>query len=57
MKLDHLDVEAERLRLELRLTQLEAQEKATSNFLPFCQYVWPEMLVSIIGGYARPLIV
>ena len=45
MKLDHLDVEAERLRLELRLTQLEAQEKATSNFLPFCQYVWPEMLV------------
>ena len=45
MKLDHLDVEAERLRLELRLTQLEAQEKATSNFLSFCQYVWPEMLV------------
>ena len=45
MKLDSLDVEAERLRLELRLTQLEAQEKATSDFLSFCQYVWPEMLV------------
>jgi len=39
------DVEAEQLRLELRLKQLEAREACTSNFLPFCQYVWPEMLV------------
>ena len=39
------DVEAERLRLELRLKLLEAQERATSDFLSFCQYVWPEMLV------------
>ena len=39
------DVEAERLRLELRLQLLEAQEKATTSFLDFCKYVWPEMLV------------
>lgn len=39
------DIEAERLRLELRLKLLEAQERATSDFLSFCQYVWPEMLV------------
>ena len=39
------DVEAERLRLELRLRLLEAQERASSDFLSFCQYVWPEMLV------------
>ncbi len=39
------DVEAERLRLQLRLKLLEAQERATSDFLSFCQYVWPEMLV------------
>ena len=45
MKLDIQDVEAERLRLELRLTQLDAQDKAKATFLSFCQYVWPEMLV------------
>ena len=39
------DIEAERLRLELRLSLLEAREKANSNFLDFCKYVWPEMLV------------
>ena len=39
------DIESERLRLELRLQLLEAQEKATSSFLDFCKYVWPEMLV------------
>ena len=39
------DVEAERAKLELRLLQLEAQERATSNFLDFCRYVWPEMIV------------
>jgi len=40
-----VDVEAERLRLELRLGLLAAQERSTSNFLDFCRYVWPEMLV------------
>ena len=39
------DVEAERVKLELRLLQLETQERATSNFLDFCKYVWPEMIV------------
>ena len=39
------DVEAERLRLELRLSLLEAREKSTTTFLDFCRYVWPEMLV------------
>lgn len=39
------EIEAERLRLELRLKLLEAQERATGDFLSFCQYVWPEMLV------------
>ena len=39
------DIETERLRLELRLQLLEAQEKATTSFLDFCKYVWPEMLV------------
>jgi predicted phage terminase large subunit-like protein len=39
------DIEAERLRLELRLSLLEAREKANATFLDFCKYVWPEMLV------------
>lgn len=39
------DVAAEIARLEYRKVLLEAQEKATSNFLDFCRYVWPEMLV------------
>jgi predicted phage terminase large subunit-like protein len=39
------DIDAERLRLELRLSLLEAREKANSTFLDFCKYVWPEMLV------------
>ena len=39
------DLEAEQLRLELRLRVLEARDKATATFLDFCKYVWPEMLV------------
>ena len=39
------DAEEEMLRLQLRLQLLEAQERATTNFIDFCQYVWPEMLV------------
>jgi predicted phage terminase large subunit-like protein len=45
MKPDTQDIEQERLRLELRLSLLEARDKATSTFLDFCKYVWPEMLV------------
>ena len=44
------DIEAERLRLELRLSLLEAREKANANFLDFAKYVWPEM---IIGEHHR----
>jgi len=44
------DIEAERLRLELRLQLLEAREKANANFLDFAKYVWPEM---IIGEHHR----
>ena len=39
------DVESERLKLEYRLAQLQAQERATNCFLDFCRYVWPEMIV------------
>ena len=39
------DIEAEQLRLELRLRVLEARDKATASFIDFCKYVWPEMLV------------
>ena len=39
------DAQEEQLRLELRLRLLEAQERATSNFIDFAKYVWPEMLV------------
>lgn len=39
------DLEAEQLRLELRLRVLEARSLATATFLDFCKYVWPEMLV------------
>ena len=45
MSTQNADVEAERLRLELRLKLLEARERATTNFIDFCKYVWPEMLV------------
>jgi len=39
------DIESHRKKLQLRMLQLEAQDKARDTFLSFCQYVWPEMLV------------
>ena len=33
------------LKLQLRLQLLEIREQSTTNFLSFCRYVWPEMLV------------
>ena len=63
------DIEEERLRLELRLKLLETHERATGNFIDFCQYVWPEMLVGdhhrmiaekfdrVISGECKRLIV
>jgi len=40
------DIEAERLRLQLRLAMLEAQEGAQNSFLSFAKYVWPEAILS-----------
>jgi predicted phage terminase large subunit-like protein len=34
----------EQARLELRLLQIEAQEKARTDFLSFAKYVWPEAI-------------
>jgi predicted phage terminase large subunit-like protein len=39
------DVEAELARLQYRKALLDTQERASSNFIDFCKYVWPEMLV------------
>lgn len=39
------EIEEERLRLELRLTQLEAQDRSRKNFLDFVRYVWPEAIL------------
>ena len=41
-------IEAEQLRLELRLLQLEAQSRAQRNFIDFAKYVWP---AAIIGSH------
>jgi hypothetical protein len=40
------EVEAERLKLELRLALLEAQEHGRGSFIGFCNYVWPEAILS-----------
>jgi predicted phage terminase large subunit-like protein len=40
------EIEAEKLKLELRLALLEAQEGGRENFLSFCRYVWPEAILS-----------
>ena len=40
------DIEAERLRLELRLALLQAQESARTNFIDFARYVWPAAIIS-----------
>ena len=39
------EVEAERLKLEYRLAQLETQDKARTHFIDFVRYVWPQMIV------------
>ena len=40
------DVEAEQLKLELRLALLEGQEQAQDTFIGFSRYVWPEAIIS-----------
>ena len=44
------DVEAERLKLEYRLAQLQTQERAKTHFLDFVRYVWPD---AILGEHHR----
>jgi predicted phage terminase large subunit-like protein len=46
------EIQEEMLRLEYRLQLLQAQERATSSFLDFCRYVWPEM---IVGAHHRKI--
>jgi len=54
MAAQHIPPEAqeEMLKLQLRLQQIETRERATGNFLDFCQYVWPEM---IVGAHHRKI--
>jgi predicted phage terminase large subunit-like protein len=42
------DIEANRLRLEYRLAQLQTQERARTHFIDFVRYVWPE---AILGAH------
>lgn len=42
------DVEIQRAKLELRMLQLEAQERARENFIDFVRYVWP---AAILGAH------
>ena len=45
MNLDtHTDAEVQKLRLELRLKQLEKVETCKSEFLPFVRAMWPEFI-------------
>jgi predicted phage terminase large subunit-like protein len=39
------DAQEEMLRLQLRLQMLETHDRATSSFIDFAKYVWPEMLI------------
>jgi len=39
------EIEAERLKLEYRLAQIETQEAARTNFLDFVRYVWPDAIL------------
>ena len=65
----HDDPREQMLRLELRLKQLQALEHASSSFLTFAKYMWPEAILSehhkrmanafdrIISGRLKRLIV
>jgi hypothetical protein len=39
------EIDAERLKLEYRLAQLGAQDKAKSSFIDFARYVWPSAII------------
>ena len=42
------DIEADRLRLEYRLQQLDTQERARTKFIDFVRYVWP---TAVLGSH------
>jgi predicted phage terminase large subunit-like protein len=44
--MDPKEVEAQRLRLELRLALLERRERSKAKFLDFARYAWPEAIFS-----------
>jgi predicted phage terminase large subunit-like protein len=46
------EAQEQMMKLQLRLEQIEARERATDKFLDFCQYVWPEM---IVGAHHRKI--
>ncbi len=52
MNSHHADLEAEELRLELRLKMLEAQDSARNNFFDFVRYVWP---AAILGAHHKKM--
>lgn len=39
------DIEADRLRLEYRLAQIDTQDKARTHFIDFARYVWPSAIL------------
>jgi len=46
------DVESERLKLELRLSQIEARDAARDSFLSYVKYMWPE---AILGAHHKKI--
>ncbi len=46
------DVENERLKLELRLSQLQAQDAARDSFYSYVKYMWPE---AILGAHHKKM--
>jgi hypothetical protein len=46
MHMDPKEVEAQRLRLELRLALLDRRERSKASFLDFARYAWPEAIFS-----------
>lgn len=42
------EIEEQRIKLELRMRQLEAQERAKDEFLSFVKYVWPS---AVLGAH------
>ncbi len=46
------DVENERLKLELRLSQLQAQDAARDSFFSYVKYMWPE---AILGAHHKKM--